>query len=80
MHKAHDSSWQDLQGLGSEERRCGRRARQQFGRPVQTAVAQPSAGEARRPGITQHTVDVALVLRRGRASEGERNRPQVEVE
>ena len=43
-------------------------------------MAQPGAREAGHAGIQQHTVYVALVLRRGRAREGQRRRPQVEVE
>ena len=43
-------------------------------------MAQPRAGEAGSAGLRQHALDVALVLRCGCAREGERGRPQVEVE
>src|SRR3546814_1675875 len=43
-------------------------------------MAQPGAREAGYAGIQQHAIHVALVLRRGRAREGQRRRPQVEVE
>ena len=43
-------------------------------------MAQPRTGEAGSAGLRQHAVYVALVLRCGYAGEGERGRPQVEVE
>src|SRR3546814_8495888 len=43
-------------------------------------MAQPGAREAGCAGVQQQAVYVALVLRRGRAREGQRRRPQVEVE
>ena len=43
-------------------------------------MAQPGTREAGRAGVQQHAVYVALVLRRGSAREGQRRRPQVEVE
>src|SRR3546814_16424228 len=43
-------------------------------------MAQPGAREAGYAGIQQHAIHVALVLRCGSAGEGQRRRPQVEVE
>src|SRR3546814_19868624 len=43
-------------------------------------MAQPGAREAGYAGIQQHAIHVALVLRCGSAGEGQRRRPQAEVE
>src|SRR3546814_5636288 len=47
---------------------------------IEAAMAQPGAREAGYAGIQQHAIHVALVLRCGSAGEGQRRRPQVEVE
>src|SRR3546814_17326324 len=73
--------FRSLQGLVSEgtRRKAGERG-QQVGRPIEAAMAQPGAREAGYAGIQQHAIHVALVLRCGSAGEGQRRRPQVEVE